>query len=255
MTDVKNPGSFQIDVPASALDAAVAAVEARQQANKGPAEEVEVEVPMPPAPAGGPPPPPAAADPPPAESPPPPVAPPPLPKRTPQDAVIEALIKRKHEATEALKQTQSEAKELMEARARLLAEFDNFKKRVVREKQEARMEVVKGLCRDLLPVVDNFERALGHADAEHAPADAKTLVQGIQLVSRQLLDVLKKLGVTPFVSKGEPFDPARHEAVAQRPASGDESPGAVIEEHQRGYMLGDVLLRPALVVVAGPKEG
>jgi molecular chaperone GrpE len=186
------------------------------------------------------------------EAPPVPAAPP--PKRTPQDAVIEALVKAKQEATDALKQTQKEAKDLMEARVRVQAEFENYKKRVGREKQDAQLQTTKNLMRDLLGVADNFERAMQTVQDATLPAEAKTLVTGVRMVGKQMQEAFKKIGVTSFDSKGAPFDPVRHEAVSQVPAEGDVTPGTVVEEHQKGYLLGDQLLRPALVVVAGPKE-
>lgn len=195
--------------------------------------------------------PPTAAPAPPVAAPAPAPAPP--PRKTPQDVIIEALIRGKTEALEALKQTQREAKDLLDARARIQAEFENYKKRVNKDKQDAALQATRNLMRELLPVVDNLERALAHIDPASVTPEMKTVHQGLQMVSRQMGDAFKKLGVTAFTTKGQPFDPARHEAVAQAPAEGDVMPGTVMEEHQRGYLLGDVLLRPALVVVAGPK--
>jgi molecular chaperone GrpE len=176
-------------------------------------------------------------------------------KRTPQDAIIEALIKGKQEAQEALKQTQKEAKDLLDGKVRVQAEFENFRKRVQKDKADTQQFATQGLARDLLPVMDNFERALAHADPSKGTEELTTVLQGIRMVQRQLTDILKKAGVEGFVSQGQPFDPHRHEAVAQVPATGEVQPGTVVEEHQRGYMHHDRLLRPALVVVAGPREG
>ena len=189
----------------------------------------------------------------PPAAPPPPPAPAPV-KRSPQDAIIEALIKGKQEAAEALKQTQKEDKDLLDGKARVQADFENFKKRVHKEKQETQQFATQGLARELLPVLDNFERALNHADPSKGAEELSTVLKGIQMVQRQLVDILKRAGIEGFTAKGQPFDPNKHEAVAQVPATGEIQPGTVVEEHQRGYMHHERLLRPALVVVAGPRE-
>ncbi|MBI5496859.1 MAG: nucleotide exchange factor GrpE [Deltaproteobacteria bacterium] len=264
MTDVK-PATFKIDADAVFKEALESQAKREQAAPEPGAGEVPLEVAPaatgeiivavePPAAEAGAPEL-AAAAPEPAAEPAPaaPVAPAPPPKKSPQDLIIEALIKGKQEATEALKQTQKEAKDLLDARVRLQAEFENYKKRVGKEKQEAQLQVTKNLMREILPVMDNLERALSHVNREESSADMKNLLVGIDMVAKQLVDAVKKIGVTGFTAKGQPFDPGRHEAVSQVPAEGEASPGTVVEEHQRGYMLGEVLLRPALVVVAGPK--
>lgn len=173
-----------------------------------------------------------------------------VPHRTPQDAIIEALIRGKAEAQEALRQTQKEAKDLLEARTRTQADFENFKRRTQKEKQDLQLHAATNLVKELLPVLDNFERAL--ATSKQGGADPSSLLEGIRMVQRQMLDVLRRHGVEPFTSQGQPFDPARHEAVSQVPAPSGSCPGTVLEEQQKGYMLHDRLLRPALVVVAGP---
>lgn len=170
-------------------------------------------------------------------------------KKSASDMLLEATIKAKQEMAEVLAQTQKEAKDMFDRLARVSADFDNFKKRVQREKQDAIKFANEGLLKELLPVVDNMNRAV--AALSSANGDDK-LLEGIKLVAKQFDDTLTKVGVMGFVSLGQPFDPGRHEAVGSRP---DDEIAAqhVCEEYQRGYMLHDRLLRPALVIVsAGP---
>ena len=135
-----------------------------------------------------------------------------------------------------------------ELRDRLLrkgAEFDNFRKRVERERKEFAEWAAADLVGEVLAVVDDFERALAVA----APPEAQAYRAGVELIHRQLLDVLKKRGVTAVETVGQAFDPHLHQAVAY-----DESPGVpdgqIVDELRRGYRLGERLLRPALVRVA-----
>jgi molecular chaperone GrpE len=168
-------------------------------------------------------------------------------KKTADQLMVESLLRAKGEMQNALEQTQKEAKDMFERLARVSADFENFKKRVGREKDEAIKFGNEKAFKEILPVVDNFRRAM-----QVAPADGGQFVEGIRLVSKSLEDALSRFGVAGFDSQGQPFDPAKHEAVGSRP---HESIPAqhVCEEYQRGYMLHDRLLRPALVIVsAGP---
>jgi molecular chaperone GrpE len=169
------------------------------------------------------------------------------PKKSASDALLEATLKAKAEMQEVLAQTQKEAKDLFDRLARVSADFDNFKKRVNREKQDAIKFANEGLFKEMLPVLDNLQRAL--ASTAEPGSETSTIVEGVRLVAKQFEDVLGKMGVVGFPSLGEPFDPARHEAVGARP---DERVPAqhVCEEYQRGYLLNDRLLRPALVIVS-----
>ncbi len=128
---------------------------------------------------------------------------------------------------------------------RTAAEFDNYRKRVDRERRELSDYAAAGLLTDLLPIVDNLERAL------EAPVTGETSAyrQGVELVHKQLLDLLRKRGVTPIDAVGELFDPNVHEAVVHE-ASDAHRESEVIAELRRGYMLADRLLRPAMVKVA-----
>ena len=131
---------------------------------------------------------------------------------------------------------------------RTLADFDNFRKRSRREISEAERIARDELLRELLPVFDNLERASQHAVGS---SDIQSLADGIQMVMRQFLETLAKLGVERVVTVGQPFDPAVHEAV-QQVDSADLPPGSVAQELLAGYHVGDRLIRPAMVVVARP---
>jgi molecular chaperone GrpE len=132
---------------------------------------------------------------------------------------------------------------------RTQADFENFRKRAAREAAAAQARGVMKLARELLPAVDDLDRALAAAEALGEGADA-TLVSGLKLVYADVIAALARVGIEVFSPEGEPFDPQHHEAVAQLPAEGAE-PGTVIEVYQRGYALGDAIIRPARVVVAG----
>lgn len=144
--------------------------------------------------------------------------------------------------------------ELLQANDKLLrerADGENLKRRAARERSDAVRFGTESLIRDILPIVDNLERAIQHA---RTGGDGNPLVEGVTLVLRNLLDVLARHGVTRVEAAGTQFDPTHHEAVAhiESPA---HPPNAVIEEHQAGYRLHDRLLRPALVSVAkGPSN-
>ena len=137
---------------------------------------------------------------------------------------------------------------------RTLAEFENYRKRVARENDRLRRTAAQDLMGDLLPVLDNLERALDHADDAPAPAGGSGFVEGVRMVLKQMCDVLSRHGLEPIPSLGEPFDPNVHEAMAVMPS--DEHPADhVVNEFQRGYRLGEFVLRPAKVVVnAAPAQ-
>ena len=143
---------------------------------------------------------------------------------------------------EALK---AERNSLQDRLLRTAAEFDNYRKRIDRERRDQSESAAASLLAEVLPVVDNLERALG---APSAP-EAAGLRAGVELILRQLIDLLRKRGVTPIEALGTDFDPRVHQAVSQE-SSDTHRDGEVMEEMQRGYMLGDRLLRPAMVKVA-----
>ena len=141
------------------------------------------------------------------------------------------------------------ADQYLELAQRTKADFENYRKRAARETAAAQQRGVAKLARELLPAVDNLDRAL--AAVEHDDENgATTLVDGIKLVHAEVLAALSRVGIERFSPEGERFDPQRHEAIAQQPVEGAE-PGTVVEVYQRGYVLGDFVIRPARVVVAG----
>ncbi|MGI8412570.1 MAG: nucleotide exchange factor GrpE [Solirubrobacteraceae bacterium] len=149
------------------------------------------------------------------------------------------------------------ADEYLELAKRTKADFENYRKRAAREAAAAQDRGVAKLARALLPAVDNLDRALEAAQVAVAPAgigeeagSEAILVSGIKLVHADVLAALARVGIEPFSPEGEPFDPQHHEAVAQQPIDG-APPGTVVEVYQRGYRLGDSVLRPARVLVAG----
>jgi molecular chaperone GrpE len=153
----------------------------------------------------------------------------------------------------------------LELAQRTKADFDNYRKRATREAAAAQDRGLAKLALALLPAVDNLDRAVAAADStasvpaaaaiggpgDPAPGDGvATLVSGIRLVHADVIAALARVGIEPFSPEGEPFDPQHHEAVAQQPVEG-AAPGTVAEVYQRGYRLGDNVLRPARVLVAG----
>jgi molecular chaperone GrpE len=141
--------------------------------------------------------------------------------------------------------------ELIDGLQRLQAEFDNYRKRMVREQTRILETAEAGLIRKLLPVIDNLERAIDNAADEK---QAKALAQGVSMVRDQLLEALKKEGLEVIEGQGEPFDPEEQEAVMVVPSSGQPE-GTVFDVTQKGYRFNGILLRPAMVSVAGPDEG
>jgi molecular chaperone GrpE len=139
------------------------------------------------------------------------------------------------------------ADEYLELAQRTKADFENYRKRASREAAAAQERGIAKLALELLPAVDDLDRALQATDG-HEESD--TLVSGVKLVHAGVLAALARLGIEPYSPVGEPFDPQHHEAVAQQAVEGAQ-PGTVVEVYQRGYRLGDAVLRPARVVVAG----
>ena len=142
-----------------------------------------------------------------------------------------------------LQKTKAERDTLLDRLARMQAEFENARRRAAKEQQDFRDFATVDAIKSLLPVVDNFERAL---QAKSEPADFRT---GVELIYKQLQDVLTKLGVRAIAAKGEQFDPHVHEAIemVETPDAADHE---IVEEWQRGYKFKDRLLRPAMVKVA-----
>jgi molecular chaperone GrpE len=138
---------------------------------------------------------------------------------------------------------------------RLQAEFENFRRRSLKEKQESFKFGHQNLVKDLLSAVDNLERALEHG-AQNAGAEVKGILDGVELVHREVLGALAKHGVKEIEAKGKIFDPADHEAMGQVP-NAEVPPNTVLEVLQKGYVIHDRMLRPARVIVsreATPEE-
>ena len=146
-----------------------------------------------------------------------------------------------------LEALRNENEELIDTLQRLQADFDNYRKRAARDQESLVARAGERVVNELLPILDDLERALEAAE-RHEEA---TLEDGVQLVHRQLEQLLEKEGLALVETEGR-FDPHVHEALLTQPSDADE--GSVIEVLQKGYRLGDRVLRPARVVVAGPKE-
>lgn len=146
----------------------------------------------------------------------------------------------------AVAQLQKERDDIYDRLLRKTAEFDNYRKRTDRERLQLADAAAADLIKDMLPLVDDLERAM-KADADNEAA--APLLRGVAMIHKQLLDTLRKRGVTPIEALGAEFDPHYHQAVAHEHAEGHRE-NEVIEEFARGYMLGDRLLRPAMVKVA-----
>ncbi len=130
---------------------------------------------------------------------------------------------------------------------RATADLENYRRRAKRDVDDAKADAKTKVLKEMLPVVDNLERALAHTES----TDVASLLEGVRLVLRQFSHALEKCDVTPVEADGKPFDPNQHEAIGQQES--DAPPGSVISVLQKGYRLSDRLLRPALVVVARAK--
>jgi molecular chaperone GrpE len=146
----------------------------------------------------------------------------------------------------SLAEKDQEIAELKDKYLRAVAEMDNTRKRLRQQSEESVRRERENLLREILPVVDNLERAVS---AARTSGDGKSIVEGVEMVLRSMLDLLRSQGITPIESVGQPFDPARHEAVDHVP-SDQHAPNTVIEEFHRGYQAGDRILRTARVTVS-----
>jgi molecular chaperone GrpE len=145
-------------------------------------------------------------------------------------------------------EARAETQRVRDQLLRTAADYDNYRKRTRRETDEAQKRGREELIRELLPVFDNLERAVVHAGQA---SDAKAVADGVGMVLKQFVDTLARVGITRLKVVGTPFDPTQHEAIQQ--VETDEHPaGTVIAEVQPGYLLGERLLRAAMVVVAKP---
>ncbi|HEY2319552.1 MAG TPA: nucleotide exchange factor GrpE [Solirubrobacteraceae bacterium] len=154
---------------------------------------------------------------------------------------------------EALAAQAEKAAEYLALAQRTQADFENYRKRATRDAKAAQERGAVKLALALLPAIDNLDRALAHADdvvGDGAGNGAASLVAGLKHVHADVIAALGNVGIERYSPEGEPFDPQYHEAVAQQPVEGAQA-GVVVEVFQRGYRMGDNVVRPARVVVAG----
>jgi molecular chaperone GrpE len=212
MADSHEKGKFEADIPADAVAEALRSVEkvargeAGAAAEAGGATEIEIDP-------GG---------------------------EAPEVASLRAQL----ELSQAMgRESQKKIEDLHDRWVRAVADLDNYKKRAVKERDEVQKFGVEKLVKDLLPVLDNLDRALAAAAADDP------LVAGVKLVRTSFEQVLGRHGVKGFSALGQPFDPALHEALMQVPTAA-AAPGTVVLEHGRGFTLNERLVRPAMVGVA-----
>lgn len=164
---------------------------------------------------------------------------------------VAALMMAK-EALEAEREAaQAQLEDLKAQHARLAADFDNFRKRTAKEKEELEVRIKANLLKELLTVVDNFERA--RSQVKPQTDEEMTIHKSYQGIYKQMVDCFKRLGVAPMRPEGQPFDPNLHEAV-MRETTSEHPEDTVIEELMRGYLLGDRVLRHAMVKVAAAPD-
>lgn len=163
--------------------------------------------------------------------------------REEKDKEIEELRKK-------LEEKEKEIKGHHDRLLRLAADFENYKKRAAKEKEEWTKFANEDLIRTILPFIDNLERAVNHAEKI---ADTGVLIEGVRLTIQQLLQGLNRFGLSAFQSVGKPFDPTVHEAMLVVETDQHE-PNQVVEEFQKGYLLNERLLRPATVSVSKAPE-
>lgn len=158
--------------------------------------------------------------------------------------VVDDMESLRGRATAAERQRDENLARLQRSRA----DFENYQKRIQRDQAEERRHAHAPFARELMPVLDNLQRAL---DAAGGQAEGDPLARGVALVRSQLLEILGRFGIMPIDALGRPFDPNQHEAVGQQPRT-DAEPGTVVEVLEPGYRLHERVLRPARVVVASP---
>lgn len=166
---------------------------------------------------------------------------PPEPETPPQDSVPAP-------APSPAEQTAAEIASLKDQLLRARADFENSRKRLVREKEESLRYANQSILADLLPLLDHLELGL---QAATSAKDATSVVNGVKLIQTQFERFLTEHGVTPIDALGKPFDPNWHEALGQEPASGKPE-GTILHLRRRGFKIGDRLLRPASVITAAP---
>lgn len=168
-------------------------------------------------------------------------------EQTPQDAAPEAEVAAEPTLEEQLAASRAETQKNWDLYLRERADLENYRRRAQREKEELSRFANENIIREIVPVVDNLERAVAHARQESG--DNESLLQGVEMTLTMFAKALDKFGVTPFNAVGEPFDPSRHEAMGQVEST-EHAPNTVVHEMQKGYLLSSRLLRPALVMLA-----
>ncbi|MBC7348521.1 MAG: nucleotide exchange factor GrpE [Candidatus Aminicenantes bacterium] len=170
-------------------------------------------------------------------------------EQSPEELIqkLQAELESKNHELEQLKKAVEELKERF---LRAAAELDNVRKRAERDKEEFFQYALSDLLRDILPIIDNFERALKSAQTE---TDGQTFREGVELIYRMLLNLIKKYGVRPIELHDNKFDPSLHHALASE-ESAEVSEPLVMEELQKGYLIHNRLLRPTMVKVIIPKK-
>ncbi|MEZ4404081.1 MAG: nucleotide exchange factor GrpE [Kofleriaceae bacterium] len=151
------------------------------------------------------------------------------------------------DVTAQLAEAKAKAKENWDKFLRATADLENYRRRAKRDLDDAKADAKTRVLKEMLPVVDNLERALAHTEG----ADTASILEGVRLVLRQFTHALEKCDVAAIEAEGQPFDPNQHEAISQQDS--DAAPGSVVAVLQKGYKLSDRLLRPAMVVVARAK--
>jgi molecular chaperone GrpE len=221
-----NKGNFSTDIGQDLIDEALKAVDKRTKGDAGVEVPVEAAEAAPEAPA-------AAA-----------------PAADPRDQELETLKAELELSMARGRDMMTKLKDEHEKMLRAAADLENYKKRAAKEKEEIQKFGSEKLLKDVLPVFDNFDRALEHANSA---ADFDSFKKGVLMIRKQFEDTLGKHGVRAFSAKGEVFDPTRHEAMSAAETT-DMPPNHVYSEVLRGFMLNDRLVRPALVVVSRAPE-
>jgi molecular chaperone GrpE len=168
-------------------------------------------------------------------------------------SLVKTLFRDINSLQERLQDVTEDKESLQEQLLRKAAELENYRKRTKKEKEEIRKYGVDSFAEELLPAMDSLERALEHIENGDDQRD-DDLLDGVQMVFKQLKSALEKKGIKGFESEGEDFDPEYHEAIRQVETP-DHETGEILEEFQKGYRIEDRLLRPALVAVARHVEG
>ncbi len=170
------------------------------------------------------------------------------------EKILEANQKEIDELKKLLEEKDQKIEEQKNQLLRLMADFDNYKKRSNAEKEEIICFSNETLILALLPILDNFDRAFSHAQEAKGKDISDDLLKGFALIKKQLEDVLNKIGLSTIDAVGKQFDPVYHEAVLTREVE-DQPENIVVEEMQKGYMLKDKVIRPTMAIVSKKKGG